>query len=209
VGRTPDPNAALVVAPTGEPKVLEDGTLHFEAEDFSGGANPVANVDYHDLTPGNTGRSYRTQGDVDIGPLQEGGFFVGDIAAGEWLHYTFQGGGRYQVEIRCQNRQGVPISGALHLEVDGVNVTGPILVPIGAERRGWGTVPAFIPSLPQGKHDLKFVFDARLDGLDYVNLRPFMPAPVPEGAALRDAEKVIRDAFKGDYAGRGRPTSRP
>ncbi|HVE39598.1 MAG TPA: protein kinase [Planctomycetota bacterium] len=199
-GRNPDPNGAAVVAPTGEPKVLEDGTLHFEAEDFSGGATPVANVDYHDTTPGNAGRAYRLQGDVDIGPLQEGGFFVGDINPGEWLHYTFQGGGRYQVEIRCQNRQGAVISSALHLEVDGVNVSGPITVPIGTERRGWGNVPAFIPSLPQGKHDLKVVFDARLDGLDYLNLKPFMPAPVPDSVSLRDSEKVIRDAFKGDYA---------
>jgi hypothetical protein len=200
VGRPADPNAPAVVAPTGEPKVLEDGTLHFEAEDFSGGANPVANVDYHDLTPGNSGRAYRLQSDVDISPLQEGGFFVGDIGAGEWLHYTFQGGGRYQVELRCQNRQAAPISAALHLEVDGVNVTGPITVPVGAERRGWGNVPAFIPALPQAKHDLRVVFDARLDGLDYFNLKPFMPAPVPDSASLRDAEKIVRDAFKGDYA---------
>jgi len=197
-GRNPDPNA--VAAPTGEPKILEDGTLHFEAEDFSGGASPVANVDYHDLTPGNAGRAYRPQSDVDIGPLQEGGFFVGDINAGEWLHYTFQGGGRFLVELRCQNRQGVPLTGALHLEVDGVNVTGSITVPVGTERRGWGTVSASIPALPQGKHDLRVVFDGRLDGFDYFNLKPFMPAPVPDSASQRDAEKIVRDAFKGDYA---------
>jgi hypothetical protein len=200
-GRNPDPKAPPgVVAPTGEPKILDDGTLHFEAEDFSGGANPVANVDYHDLTPGNSGRAYRLQSDVDISPLPEGGFFVWDISPGEWLHFTFQGGGRYQVELRCQNRQAAPISGALHLEVDGVNVTGPVSVPVGTERRGWGAAAAFIPALPQGKHDLKLVFDARLDGLDYFNLKPFMPAPVPDSASQRDAEKIVRDAFKGDYA---------
>src|SRR5256884_4207029 len=53
-----------------------------------------------DLTPGNNGRVYRLNGDVDIAPLPEGGFFVGDISPGEWLHYTFQGVGRFQVEIR-------------------------------------------------------------------------------------------------------------
>jgi hypothetical protein len=200
-GRNPDPNAPpAVVAPTGEPKILEDGTLHFEAEDFSGGATPIANVDYKDSTPGNSGRAYRLQVDVDIAPFQEGGFYVGDITAGEWLHYTFQGGGRFQVELRCQNRQGAPINSALHLEVDGVNVTGPITVPILQEKRGWGNVPAFIPSLPQGRHDLKVVFSARLDGLDYFNLKPYMPAPVPDSASLRDAEKIVRDAFKGEYA---------
>jgi serine/threonine protein kinase len=194
--RGPDPNAAppAVVAPTGEPTILEAGVLHFEAEDFSGGATPVANVDYHDLTPGNNGRAYR-QSDVDISPNPEGGFFVSDIMAGEWLHYTFQGGGRYQIELRYWNRQ----NGSLHFEIDGVNASGAIPLLPGPDKRGLATATGYLPSLAQGKHDVRLVFDTPIQGLDWFRLKPFMPATVPDSTSLRDAEKMIRDAFKGDY----------
>jgi tRNA A-37 threonylcarbamoyl transferase component Bud32/tetratricopeptide (TPR) repeat protein len=203
----PAPNGAgapIVVAPTGEPKILEEGILHFEAEDYSGGATPKTDIDYYDSTAGNSGgRSYRQGSDVDVYPIQEGGFAVFDITPNEWLHYTFQGMGRFQVEIRYQNRmapnapQPLPV---VHLEVDGVNLTGGISLPAGTERRGWGTATGYIPALPAGKHDLRFVFDTRLDALDWFRLKSFIPAPVPDPSAQRDAEKLIHDAFKADYA---------
>jgi hypothetical protein len=188
------------VAATGEPKALEGGTLHFEAEDFSGGLTPVANVDYSDNSPGNSGRIYR-QTDVDIWPMEEGGVGIFDIGAGEWLHYVFEGSGRYQVEIHYRNRQQGPGQPphSIHLEIDGVNVSGSIALPPGTERRGWGNFITFLPAIPQGKHDMKFVFESRLDGLDWFRLKPHVLAPVPDATALREAEKVIRDAFKGDY----------
>ena len=195
--------AVLVAAPTGEPKELEDGILHFEAEDYSGGAAPKADIDYSDASPGNSGRAYRPTSDVDVYPIQDGGFVVLEINPNEWLHYTFHGTGRFQVEIHYQNRQNPnnpqppPV---VHLEIDGVNVSGGISLPAGTERRGWGTAIAYLPALPPGKHDLRFVFDTRLDALDWFRLKSFIPAPVPDASALRDAEKLIHDAFKADYA---------
>src|SRR6185503_8097011 len=114
--------APLVVAPTGEPKMLEEGVFHFEAEDYSGGAAPKADLDYSDSTPGNSGRGYRPTSDVDVYPIQEGGFAVYDINPNEWLHYTFTGTGRFQVEIKYQNRQNPNNPGPLpvvHVEIDG------------------------------------------------------------------------------------------
>jgi hypothetical protein len=194
---TPGAGLATPAAPTGEPKTLEEGVLHFEAEDFSGGATPVADVDYHDSTPGNGGRAYRTS-DVDIGPLPEGGFFVGNIDPGEWLHYRFQGGGRYQIEIRYQGRG----NSTVHVEVDGANATGPVPLPPGTDKRGWSTATAFVASLAQGRHELRFVFDTPLLGLDHFRLKPYTPTPAPDAAALRDAERLIHEAFKADYAKR-------
>jgi len=197
---TPAPNGPGFVSATGEPKALEGGALHFEAEDFSGGLTPVPNVDYSDNTPGNSGRIYR-QSDVDVWPLEEGGIGIFDIAAGEWLHYIFEGSGRYQVEIHYRHRPQGPNQPlpSIHFDVDGSNLTGAVALPPGTERRGWGTFTTFFPTLPPGKHDLRFVFETRLEGLDWFRLKPYVPTAVPDAAALRDAEKVIRDAFKGDY----------
>ncbi len=194
----PAPAAAAVAPPnpTGEPKALEDGALHFEAEDFSGGAAPAAGVDFHDLTPGNSGRVYRTT-DVDIGLIQSGGFAVADTAAGEWLRYRFTGSGRYQVEIRYTGRRDATV----HLEADGANLTGPVLLP-NADRRAWATVTAFTTPFQPGLHDLRLVFDSVLEGVDWFRLKPFTPAPAPEAAKVKEAEKAIREAFKADYARR-------
>jgi predicted Ser/Thr protein kinase len=182
--------------PTGEPRALESGELHFEAEDYSGGTQPVAEVDFHDASPGNRGRAYRPA-DVDISPIQDGGFFVFDIDAGEWLRYKFAGGGRYQIEIHYANRR----DGALHLEVDGVNVTGPIALPP-LDKRTWGSATAVTTNLPPGSHDLRLVFDQPIQGVDWFRLKAFVPVAAPEAARVKEAERTIREAFKADYAKR-------
>jgi len=181
-------------APTGEPKTLEDGALHFEAEDFSGGEKPVADVDYSDSSPGNNGRAYRIH-DVDIA-LDNGIFYVFDIQPGEWLHYRFAGGGRFQLDIRYLSRDG----GTVHFEIDGVNVTGPVALPPPPDRRTWGSYSTVTSAIPDGVHDLKLVFDTRLFGLDFFRLKKFTPAAVPEAAKLREAEATVREFFKAEYA---------
>ena len=182
-------------APTGDPKTLEDGTLHFEVEDFSGGEKPAEGVDYHDNSPGNSGSAYR-QGDVDIGalPQQPPGFWVGNIGPGEWLHYSLTGGGRFQFELRYQGRQPATV----HLEVDGTNVTGAFTLPP-ADRQAWATASAFTTAIPPGLHDVRLVFDTMVQGVDWFRLKPFTPALLPDAAKVKEAEKAIHDAFKADY----------
>jgi len=198
VPAVPVPGPPGPVAPSGEPRALEDGTLHFEAEDFSGGEKPVEGVDYHDSTPGNAGSNtpYRTS-DVDIGPVP-GGFGVGNITPGEWLHYRFTGGGRFQAEFRYA---GTRQNGAVHLEVDGTNVTGPIVIPL-VDRQGWYAASAYTTTIAPGPHDLRLVFDTPIGGLDWFRLKPFTPAPAPDAAKIREAEKSLRETFKNEYARR-------
>jgi tRNA A-37 threonylcarbamoyl transferase component Bud32 len=198
---SPNPQPAAPAgpaAPTGEPKLLEDGALHFEAEDFSGGEKPVEGIDFHGWAPGKRGNTtYRTS-DVVIGPLPAGGFWISSSAAGEWLHYRFTGGGRYQVDVRYS---GTRQPATIHLEVDGANVTGPVIIPP-ADRPGWFNATSYTTTIPPGPHDLRFVFDTPLGGLDWFRLKPFTPSPAPDAARVREAEKGLRETFKGEYGRR-------
>src|SRR5258706_3058851 len=98
------------------------------------GTIPTANFDeggegvaYHDTTTGNTGGAYR-QSDVDLESSVDGGYDVGWIAAGEWLNYTVSvaSAGQYTVTFRVASSG---LGGTFHLEMRGVDVTGPIAIP--------------------------------------------------------------------------------
>src|SRR5229473_3784159 len=100
----------------------------FEAENFDLGGEGVA---YHDNTPGNQGGQYRLSEDVDIivssDPLG-GGYVVNNFETGEWLAYTVnvQATALYDIELRASSAF---TNSAFHVEIDGVNATGTIVVP--------------------------------------------------------------------------------
>jgi len=97
-----------------------------EAENFDEGGEAVA---YHDDSPGNAGGAYRgTSVDVEGTVDTDGGFDVGWAFAGEWLNYTVNvaAAGTYAVDIRVASGGA---GGTFHLEVNGTDVTGPLMVP--------------------------------------------------------------------------------
>ena len=113
-----------------------------EAENFDDGGEGIA---YHDLTMGNTPGKYR-QTDVDIEATSDvgGGYSLGYIGAGEWLKYSVSVAttASYTLEARVAS----PGSGAtFHVEVDGVDATGPLVVPNTGGWQTWQSVsgPAF------------------------------------------------------------------
>ena len=113
-----------------------------EAEDFDLGANGAA---YFDNSPGNTGRQYRTDTDVDIQVTEDvgGGFNVGWSGAGEWLEYTVEVtvSGDYDLHARVAcNETG----GAFHVEFDGIEKTGLMIVPETGGWQRWETVSTTI-----------------------------------------------------------------
>jgi hypothetical protein len=112
----------------GQPLQLP-GTI--QAEDFDDGARDVA---YSDSTIGNAGGAYRST-DVDVERTDDtgGGFNLGWVAAGEWLKYTVNvtTAGSYDLEVRVAARGA---GGTFHIEIDGVDRTGPIAIP---ETGGW------------------------------------------------------------------------
>jgi subtilisin family serine protease len=127
-----------------------------QAENFDEGGEAVA---YHDVSPGNSGGQYR-QTDVDIEATSDvgGGYSLGYINAGEWLKYSVSvtTTGSYTLDARVASPG---LGGTFHVEVDGVNVTGPQVVPNTGGWQTWRSVTVPGVALSAGPHMLRLVFD--------------------------------------------------
>ncbi|HJR58571.1 MAG TPA: carbohydrate-binding domain-containing protein [Vicinamibacterales bacterium] len=109
----------------------------FQAENFDEGGQGVA---YYDTTGGNSGSAYRaTDVDLEAAADSGGGFNVMKTRAGEWLKYTVNvtTTGTYTLEARVAS-QGT--GARFHVEVDGVDRTGPITIPNTGGWQTWQTV---------------------------------------------------------------------
>jgi uncharacterized delta-60 repeat protein len=138
------------------------GTI--EAEDYDNGGPGVAYLDttvnVNDAT-GAYQSNYRPGSGVDLETDSDGGnnVHVAYIHAGEWLQYTVYvaGSGLYNVQARVASAGP---GGTFHLELDGVNKTGPVPIP---DTGGWLafqsiTMPSLL--LAGGQHSLRIVFDS-------------------------------------------------
>jgi hypothetical protein len=125
-----------------------------QAEDFDNGGEGVA---YHDQDGGNNGGGYRwTDVDTWCNSVDCG---IGWIGAGEWLEYTVNvaAAGSYTLQVRA----GSPgPGGTFHIEVDGVDKTGPMNVPATGDWRTWGTVTKAGVQLSAGQQVIRVVMDA-------------------------------------------------
>src|SRR5205809_1031758 len=139
----------------------------FEAENFDLGGEGVA---YHDNVPGNAGGQYRLSEDVDIIVSTDsagGAYVVGSFETGAWLAYTINVAASAQYDIEIRASSGFPNS-AFHIEIDGVNVTGTIVVP---NTGGWSTfqwVGKKGVALTAGVHVLKVVSDMQYFDLNSI-----------------------------------------
>ncbi len=124
------PQAPYLMTPTAIP-----GTIEVENYDIGG-----QGIAYNDADPENQGGAYRAAEGVDLeGTTDTGfGFNAGFILTGEWLEYTVDvTAGTYDVDLRiASNLDG----GALKLELDGVDITGPILFDGTGGWQNWRTV---------------------------------------------------------------------
>ena len=135
----------------GSPFVLP---TRIEAEDFDVGGEGVA---YHDTDAGNNGNAYRTGEDVDIEPCSDvgGGYNAGWVREGEWLEYTLDVpvSGEYDIGVRVAS---LSAGGEFHLEFNGQNLTGDIVVPVTGGWQSWATVTSSV-TLPAGRQLMRFV----------------------------------------------------
>jgi hypothetical protein len=142
-------------SPYGGTAAAAPGT--FQAENFDEGGQSFA---YHDTTGGNSGGAYRAT-DVDIESTTDsgGGFNLSKTRAGEWLKYTLNVGttGTYNLEIRIASVGG---GGRFHVEVDGVDRTGPITVPDTGGWQTWQTITQTGIPLSAGQRVIRVVLDA-------------------------------------------------
>jgi hypothetical protein len=169
-----------------------------EAEDFDNGGEGVA---YHDLTAGNQGGQYRTGVDVDIITPAPGVYVVNNFQNGEWLSYTINvtQTAVYRLEALVSS---MFTTSSWHMELDGVNVTGAVLVP---NTGGWATfqwVGVSGVALTAGQHILTLVADQQYFNVDAIRITVVAPARSPyRGSAFSVPGLIEAEDF--DNGGEG------
>lgn len=151
----------------GSPHVIPG---RIQAEEYDLGGEGVA---YHEADAnGNQGGATLRNDEVDIEVTAdaEGGHNIGYALQEEWLEYTVNvlNTKNYSLELRlAAEGEGK----TMHLEVDNVNVSGPIAVPNTGGWQTWKThyVKDFL--LSKGQHVVKIVFDGSYMNINYMEFK--------------------------------------
>lgn len=150
----PPPPTPSTTAYGGTPALLP-GII--QAEHFDEGGQGIA---YSDTTAGNSGGRLRPT-DVDIQSTVDagGGYNVGWIKPGEWLTYSVNVAQSrdYVVSARVASSGA---GGTFHIEVDGVDVTGPLTIPNTGSYQKWTSISKGGVRLAAGARIVRIVFDA-------------------------------------------------
>ncbi len=141
------------------------------AANFNTGGEGVA---YHDVTnPRNntTNPAFRTSDGVDLENCSDSGcgYDIGWTEAGEWENYTVNvtTAGTYSIDFRVASGGS---GGALHLEIDGNNVTGSVAVPGTGGWQTWTTVTKSGVNFSAGQHVLRLYVDTAGYNIWYFNI---------------------------------------
>ena len=165
-GATGSDTITIAVSPNQAPISLPG---RIEAEDYKNGGEGIG---YHDTTSGNSGDVYRTD-DVDINSTTDtgGGFNVGWTVAGEWLAYAVDVAqtGTYDITARVA-ADGTTGSRTIHIELDGIDVTGPMTFTPTGGWQAWIDVTATGVTLTAGEHELRIVMDTGNLNVNYVDV---------------------------------------
>lgn len=145
----------------GQPQAVP-GTI--EAVNYDLGGQGVGYYSPADVNYG--GSDYRPGDGVSIRASLDGGndLQVGWTTDGEWLAYTVNvmETGSYTLSVRAAD--GLTTPGQLHLEVDGVEVSGPVTIPSTGSYDTFADAEAHGIPLTAGLHVLRLVVDQ--DGFD-------------------------------------------
>jgi PKD repeat protein len=139
-----------------------------QAEDFDEGGEGVA---YHDVDVANNGGQYRATGvDIETTSDSGGGFNLGWTRAGELLNYNVNVStpGLYALTLRAASSAG---GSSVHVEFDGVNKTGPIIIPNTGGWQTWQNITVSNVVLDAGLQMMRLVMDGNsTNGGDVGNL---------------------------------------
>jgi hypothetical protein len=114
------------------------GTLDLENYDYfplnAGGGEGKT---FHDISIGNSGGAYRSDGDVDVELSPGGGYNLTDLEPGEWVNYTvfIPENGNYEIKVQYAAGNG---DGKIKFSFDGEDKTREVPVPFGmSNSTGW------------------------------------------------------------------------
>jgi M6 family metalloprotease-like protein len=179
------------------------GTI--EAEHFDHGGADIA---YHDNSAGNSGGAYRYTA-VDLQTTRDagGGYNVGWVTAGEWLNYSASvaTAGNYTIEVRVASSGA---GGTFHIEANGTDTTGSIVVPNTGGWQTWRTVTVTGVPLAAGAQVLRLVADlagssGAVGNFNWIRVLSeqtdplVLSAPVP-GSTLRTVRVTFQWTGAGD-----------
>jgi len=161
--------------------------LFIEAENYNPGGEGVG---YHDLDNRRQGNYDNGRGEaVDLSRVDEsearlsdGPATVSYVRAGEWLAYDINvpEAGTYQFEIRSARAPAG--ESRIHLEVDGVDVSGPLMIASTGEPWRYQTFSFPGIDLPAGAQQLRLVFDSAGTNTNWFRLSLAQPE-APRNAA--------------------------
>ena len=165
--------------PYGGTATVLPGTV--PAENFDNGGEGIA---YHDTTTANEGGAYRSEG-VDLCACGNAdGAALGWSQVGEWTRYTVNVSttDTYTLQARIST---ITTGCAIHLEVDGVNVTGQMALPNTGAWNAWTTISKPNVQISAGQHELKMVIEGAgflLDSLSAIPSVPIAPSSLTANA---------------------------
>lgn len=188
-GETYDFDGILNLKGSGTNTTPFKGTPHqipgkIEAEEYDLGGEGFAFNEAN--ANGNEGGAPFRNDQVDIEATTDagGGYNIGYILNGEWLLYTVnvEQTGKYDLNLRLAT-QGA--GKTLHIEIDGVNVTGPVTVPNTEGWQNWATATVENLNLTQGDHIMRIVFDSDYMNINYVEFINTIVTGFESGEVLR------------------------
>lgn len=141
-----------------------------EAEHYDEGGEGLA---YHEQnTNGNQGLALLRNDQVDIETTSDatGEHNISYMLNGEWLEYSVKVAETrdYILDLRLATDGS---GKTIHVEMDGVNVTGSIVVPNTGGWQTWATATVNGLSLTQGTHIMRIVVESDYMNLNYVEYR--------------------------------------
>lgn len=159
-------------------------------------------VRYLDNTTGNTGGAFRTD-NVDIQATGDatGAYNVGWIDAGEWLEFDVHSTVSRTLVFgaRVASPSG---SGRLHVNVDGVNVTGTMVVPNTGGWQTYTTVNSGNITVGAGNHVVRIVFDAAGLNINYLDITA-VTVPVLTTVVVSPATATINSGQTQQFSAQG------
>jgi hypothetical protein len=152
---TPNPPPPTGTTPYGGTTPSMPGKVEFENYDVGG-----MDIAYYDTTASNAGGVYRTNAvDIQASTDTGGGYNIGWTAGREWLKYTVnvKTAGTYAIDVRLASKGA---GGTFHIEVNGVDKTGPIAVADTGGWQVWKTVTKTGIALAAGPQVIRVFLDS-------------------------------------------------